>query len=146
MGDSVLEELVTACGKAKARVPFLQVRLRVEPDGAGSAAMDRIVDQRCCETPPAEGGIRDDAADPSILAVAEETHVRRDGSVLFDPHHERVCLEVPAVELGVGTFLLDDEDIDSQAKDRVERFRLKRAEGTGVDLDLGGSGHPCRIC
>jgi hypothetical protein len=50
--------------------------------------------------------------------------------------HEGTGLEVAAVELGIRTLLLDDEDVDTQPQDRVERRGIHLGHVGGFDRGL----------
>jgi hypothetical protein len=91
------------------------------------------------------GRRRDPAHPESAVGVAQHTQGGEHLRAVGGPVQLGTRLQVASVEVRVGTRLLDDEDLDTQAQDRIERQRIDRAdigmvEGEGHYDTLAASG------
>jgi EmrB/QacA subfamily drug resistance transporter len=74
-------------------------------------------------------------SDPSV-GLRKHSERARDDVTVAGPDHQRARFEVTPVQLRVRTPLLDDEHVDSQAQDRIERRWIDLAKWCDVDIEL----------
>jgi len=139
--DAVLVEVRAGAHEAEAGVPVGEIRLRVQHDRFTYSEFQRPRDEprgkslaaRCCR--------RRHPADPrAAVGVGQYPQRREHRAVALGPHQPSRSLEVAAVQFRVRAPLLDDEHVNAQREDPVERCGVEAGERCVVHGDVAG-GH-----
>ena len=157
MGNAILVVNVTDGREAETRVEVAQMRLGGKVNvrvrmGAGTLGNAEV--QKCCaESRATPGGGGDDATEMTAAIACwrgkrgKQPQVRGEGAAfgLLDKKVE--CLRIPAVDLGVGTFLFHHKDIDPQPQKGVKAVHAKVGEVApeGAQGRSSGAGGRCWI-
>ncbi len=126
MGYAVLDELRTGDGVPEALVEGPEVALRIEDGVDRFELLESGPDElgRPTLTPSIDTG--DDPADTGANRVGQDTNGRGNPLGVVHPQMPGGVEEVSPVQLVVGAMLLDDEDVDTQAKEVVQLRRCQQ--------------------
>lgn len=134
MRYAVLDELRTRDGVPEALVEGPEVALRIEDGVDRFELLESGPDElgRQTLTPSIDTG--DDPADTGANRVGQDTNGRSHPLGVVHPQMPCGVEEVSPVQLGVGAVLLDDEDVDTQAKEVMQLRRCQQRPDDGKDL------------
>jgi len=136
MRDAVLDVLVPLGAESEPLVPIRQIRLRVENHVRagiiGSDEIEGVLHERSSQPGTPGRGRRRDPADACLAVVLEQAQRCHDLAVPLDPELPRAWFEITPVQFGIGTHLLDHEDVRAQLQDRVQRGWVKIGNGAGT--------------
>ena len=126
MGDTVLDERISGDHESESLVPVAYRRLRVEDDvmSRGISQFKRSPHQSAASPLTARTG-RWHPADPGGRRIRTMRSVARTVPWGWYPQQPAVRLKISPVELAICTALLDDEDVDPQLRDAVQRLRAE---------------------